>query len=256
MTHCAVAESVFADLRPMLAEYLGEDVSEMDQQEREDRLMMALTDSFASRLDLANQKAELLGELRRLFDNLHREFGLALQHVKEGNGAPGLYEMDGRIDRMEQTLEHMQTVRAEREAEIQREKEENKTDKRDGTWFRLKIPLISGALVLLLSVVFNVYINRTPTPVDKELAKSETTAKQEIEGLKKDIAELKDLLLKPTTVPTKGGTKGKPKAIPAPKNPGPGPGARNRDDEMIARPTLPLYSSMRVPNIPEMRRPD
>src|SRR6185503_21159447 len=60
MTHCAVAESVFADLRPMLAEYLGEDVSEMDQQEREDRLMMALTDSFASRLDLANQKAELL----------------------------------------------------------------------------------------------------------------------------------------------------------------------------------------------------
>lgn len=206
-------EAVFADLRPMLAQYLGEDNAKMNQEEREDRLMMALTDTFASREHLAHQKAELLAELRCLFDNLHREFGAALEHLKEGNGSPGLHPMDKRLDRLEQ---------------------------RSSVTQRVRLHIVTATITVVITTGLGWTMNRmTAAPI----ANATATDQQKIDALEQKIDQL--LRQQPVVTPAVEPTEQRRVRRPAPPMPK-GKSQAMPDGAMRATDPLVPYITMRA----------
>lgn len=155
MQQIVVSPPSTVDLRAVLSEYL-EDHAEMNQHEREDRLIMALTDTFASRVEIEKMKAELLANLRE-----------SLDHLKDGNGAPGLHSMDKTLTKHDDDIKALKAA----------------GDK----WQWLRRHVVTASISVVLAIGVGWLMSRaTAAPIAKETAVDQ----QKIDALEQKIDKL------------------------------------------------------------------
>lgn len=139
-----------------------------------------------------NSEQVLSATLKRIEDKQDR-----LDEKLNGNGAPGFFT---RLREAENDIRRMGEERKAREEEIAAEKRQTAEDKKNSFLRRVGFHAVTVTVALVLGAVWNLYINRTPTPVDKQLSAQEIEAKTKAETRLEKIEQALTKIANPVPV--------------------------------------------------------
>lgn len=167
-----------------------------------------------------------------------------ITHTLRGNGTKGVVS---RLDAVEETLRREAEERRDRAAQAAE-------DKKNSLWRRLLFHGATVGIALVLGAVWNNYLNRTPSPVEKTLSAEEQKAKaetkQQLDEMKGDLKAISERLTAPA--PARPSRYVAPKPVTKHKKDGamlqPGEMISPRDHEppMLSYSRIPLLQ-MKVP---------
>lgn len=210
--------------------------------ENEDRLLEALRRTFAGRAELAELKSDMQEKLRGWLDSFSKEFRSAIDHLKEGNGSPGLHPLSRKIDA------HIaeSTRRFDAQGVILTD-----LSKVRGKWSKLRWAVATSVItgVSLMAIQWAM-VNQVTAPV----AQKAETDQAEVAGLKKMVGDLNgkiDALMKQqqSSVPAVSRSRGRQQTQQTRHRPEP-IGALKTGDIVDGRPTFTVDSAL-----DEKRRP-
>lgn len=186
--------------------------------------------------------------------------GLVTRQALTANAVKEIVETLRLLDlgTLKMQVAQMVDEREERKLEIAEEKKERREQKRDSFLFRVLVPVIQVSLSVLLATIINVYVNRTPTPVDKKIAaeeketKASTISNQErLNLMDQRLQEIRDRLPPQPPPPRPHVTKSTHHKATKPKGT-----SRLREGEfLVTRDHLPSMLSSNLTLLPIMKVP-